>query len=140
MSEELYMVFRPIYFLINLTIVYTMTILVVKGQVPDWHKKLVWFIAWGAAGICVTLAFGMYYGKEHPLSYRNAGYIPELIVNFCVALIGVVFTWRYYKYKKEPVKTIRAEPKTVPAPKKSPATKRPVVKKPAAKKTVRKAK
>jgi uncharacterized BrkB/YihY/UPF0761 family membrane protein len=139
MSDDLYLVFRPIYFAINFIIVLTMTVLVVKGQVPDWHKKFVWFIAWGAAGICVTLAFGMYFGAAHPLSYKSIGYIPEFIVNFSVALIGAAFTWRYYKNKKQPVKTVKAEPKTVPAPKKSPALKRPVVKK-VASKTVRKAK
>ena len=112
-----------------------MTILVVKGQVPDWHKKLVWFIAWGAAGICVTLAFGMVYGPDHPLSYRHVGYIPELIVNCCVALIGAVFAWRYYKKKEAPV--AKVEPKTSPRPRKSPATKRPIVKKVAAKKVAK---
>ena len=138
MNDELYAIFRPIYFLINFTIVFTMTILVVKGQVPDWHKKLVWFIAWGSAGICVTLAFGMYFGAAHPLSYKSIGYIPEFIVNFCVALIGAVFAWRYYKKKNEaPVVTVKAEPKTVPKPKKSPATKRPVAKKVAAKKVAK---
>jgi hypothetical protein len=135
MNDDFYLVFRPIYFAINFIIVLTMTVLVVKGQVPDWHKKLVWFIAWGAAGICVTLAFGIYFGAAHPLSYKSIGYIPEFIVNFCVALIGAVFTWRYYKNKTKP----KVEPTTANSPRKSPAIKRAAVKK-VATKTVRKVK
>jgi uncharacterized BrkB/YihY/UPF0761 family membrane protein len=133
MNDDFYLVFRPIYFAINFIIVLTMTVLVVKGQVPDWHKKLVWFIAWGAAGICVTLAFGMYFGPAHPLSYKSIGYVPEFIVNFSVALIGAAFTWRYYKNKNKP----NVEPKTSTRPRKIPATKRPVVKKAVAKKVAK---
>lgn len=96
--------FRPVSFAANLTIFLTCVFLVLKGQIPAWHKQLIYFMAWVALCICATLIVGLVYGREHPLSYYQIGIIFETLFNGAVAVIGVVFCIRYYKgaYTEKP--------------------------------------
>jgi hypothetical protein len=97
--------FRPISFVVNLTIFLSCVFLVLKGQIPAWHKQLIYFMAWVALCICATLMVGMVYGREHTFSYYQIGIIFESLFNGAVAVIGVVFCIRYYKgaYAEKPV-------------------------------------
>ena len=96
--------FRPFSFIVNLIIFITCVFLVLKGQIPEWHKKLIYFMAWVALCICATLMVGMVYGRDHVFSYYQIGIIFESLFNGAVAMIGVVFCIRYFKgaYKEQP--------------------------------------
>ena len=89
--------FRPFSFIVNLTIFITCVFLVLKGQIPEWHKKLIYFMAWVALCICATLLVGAFYGRDHVFSYYQIGIIFESLFNGAVAVIGVIFCVRYYK-------------------------------------------
>ena len=104
--ETLSPYFRPFSFIVNLTIFITCVFLVLKGQIPEWHKKLIYFMAWVALCICATLMVGMVYGRDHVFSYYQIGIIFESLFNGAVAVIGVVFCIRYFKgaYKEPAAK------------------------------------
>ena len=94
MSED-YLIFRPLYLFVNLITVVSIALLVIKGQVPSWHKNTLWIVAFGCLGNLLTLIMGILYGRDHAMSYHSIGYIFEFLVTGGLAIVSSTFAYRY---------------------------------------------